>query len=387
MKKLGLYLHIPFCLKKCLYCDFYSLPQGEVPNEYLDALFAQLDEYSLQTADYAVDTVFVGGGTPSLLNEKQIDRLFHQLYRDFNVTKKAEVTVEANPGTVDVKKLKAFRKAGVNRLSLGAQSFCDRELSVCGRVHDANENLSAFAAARKAGFDNINLDLMFGLPGQSMGDLIGSLGTAFKLGAEHISFYGLKIEPGTPFYDRQSTLSLPDEDSEREMYFVSREMLLQNGYFHYEISNFAKKDRYCRHNIKYWNGDEYLGIGPAAHSYFAGKRFSFKRDIRLYIDTFSDKGAQESIIDEMIDIPRASRIGEYVMLRMRLSDGVDTETFHKLFGRDFESLYLSKMEPFIRSGHIRRTEKGYAFSPEGMYVSNFILARIIDFDMTNPGAG
>ena len=386
MKKLGLYIHIPFCLKKCLYCDFYSLPQGEVPNEYLDALFAQLDEYGLQTADYAVDTVFLGGGTPSLLNEKQIDRLFHQLYRDFNVTKKAEVTVEANPGTVDPKKLKAFRKAGVNRLSLGTQSFCDRDLKVCGRVHDVKENIDAFSAARKAGFDNINLDLMFGLPEQSPADLIGSLNTALKLGAEHISFYGLKIEPGTPFFERRDTLSLPDEDTERDMYFVSREMLLQSGYFHYEISNFAKKDRYCRHNIKYWNGDEYLGIGPAAHSYFAGKRFSFKKDLRLYIDSFSEKGSNESIIDEMIDIPRASRIGEYVMLRMRLSDGVDLETFHKLFGRDFETLYLSKMEPFIRSGHIRRTEKGYAFSPEGMYVSNFILARIIDFDMTIPGA-
>ena len=150
MKKLGLYIHIPFCLKKCLYCDFYSLPQGEVPNEYLDALFAQLDEYGLQTADYAVDTVFLGGGTPSLLNEKQIDRLFHQLYRDFNVTKKAEVTVEANPGTVDPKKLKAFRKAGVNRLSLGTQSFCDRDLKVCGRVHDVKENIAAFSAARES---------------------------------------------------------------------------------------------------------------------------------------------------------------------------------------------------------------------------------------------
>ena len=386
MKQLGLYLHIPFCLKKCDYCDFYSIPAYEPSGEYLDALIKQLDEYSLQTADYAVDTVFIGGGTPSLMTEKQIDKLFHCLYRDFNVTKKAEVTVEANPGTLDIKKLKAFRKAGVNRLSLGVQSFCDRDLSVCGRIHTVKENLAAFADARKAGFTNINLDLMFGLPGQSMADLIGSLNVAFKLGAEHISFYGLKIEPGTPFYERRASLPLPDEDSEREMYFVSREMLLQNGYYHYEISNFAKKDRYCRHNIKYWNGDEYLGIGPAAHSYFAGKRFSFKRDIRLYIDSFSEKGASESIVDEMIDIPRASRIGEYVMLRMRLSDGVDCETFHKLFGRDFESLYLAKMEPYIRSGHIRRTEKGYAFSPEGMYVSNYILARIIDFDMTIPGA-
>lgn len=386
MKKLGLYLHIPFCLKKCLYCDFYSLPtSGGVSDEYLNALMAHLDEYHLQTADYAVDTVFLGGGTPSLLSEKQIALLFHRLYQDFNVTKKAEVTVEANPGTVDLAKLKAFRRAGVNRLSLGVQSFCSGDLTACGRIHSVRDNLRAVADARKAGFDNISLDLMFGLPGQSMAELVQSLNTVFKLNVEHLSLYGLKIEEGTPFYEMRTSLPLPDEDSEREMYFVSRELLLQNGFYHYEISNFAKKDRYCKHNIKYWNGDEYLGVGPAAHSYFAGKRFSFKKDIRLYIDSFSEKGAQESIVEEMIDIPRSARIAEYVMLRMRLSDGVDCGTFHKLFGRDFEKLYLPKMEPFIRSGHIRRTERGYAFTPEGMYVSNYILARMIDFDMMIPG--
>lgn len=387
MKKLGLYLHIPFCLKKCLYCDFYSLPSSVgVREEYLDALLRQAEEYGLQTADYAVDTVFLGGGTPSLLNEKQIALLFHKLYRCFNVTKKAEVTVEVNPGTVDAKKLKALRKAGVNRLSIGMQSFVEQDLAACGRIHGVNENLAAFSAARKAGFDNISIDLMFGLPDQSMANLVASLNTAIKLSPEHISFYGLKLEEGTPFYAMRDSLRLPNEEAEREMYFVSRELLLQNGYYQYEISNFAKKNKFCRHNVKYWNGDEYLGIGPAAHSYFAGKRFSFKKNLRLYIDSFSEKGADEDIIDEMIDIPPSARIAEYVMLRFRLCDGIDLESFKRLFGREFESLYLAKMQPFLQSGHIVRTERGYAFSPEGMYVSNYILARLIDFDMTIPGA-
>lgn len=386
MKKLGLYIHIPFCIKKCLYCDFYSISGDGVSDEYLSALMRHLDEYKLQTSQYAVDTVFIGGGTPSLMSEKQISALFSKIYQDFNVTKQAEVTIEANPGTLDKKKLTALKKAGVNRLSIGAQSFCPSDLSVCGRIHSVNDNIKAFTDARDAGFDNISLDIMYGLPNQTMAEVVQSLGMAFKLGAEHISFYGLKIEEGTPFHNMRESLILPNEDSESEMYFVSRELMLQNGYYQYEISNFAKKDRYCRHNIKYWNGDEYLGIGPAAHSYFAGKRFSFKKDIGLYINSLSDSSDGDTIIDEMIDIPRSARVAEYVMLRLRLTDGIDCESFYKLFGRDFDMLYYNKLRPYINSGHIVRTEKGYAFSPEGMYVSNFILSRIIDFDMTIPGA-
>ncbi len=386
MKKLGLYIHIPFCLKKCLYCDFYSLPtSGGVSDKYLDAIMKQLDEYKLQTSEYIVDTIFLGGGTPSLLSEKQITTLFHRIYQDFKVIKQAEVTIEANPGTLDSKKLKVLKKAGVNRLSIGAQSFSDDILKACGRIHTANDNIRCVNEARNAGYDNISLDLMYGLPGQGMQEVVTSLGFAFKLGVEHISFYGLKLEEGTPFFDMRDNLSFPNEDSESETYFVSRELMMRENYFQYEISNFAKKNRYCRHNYKYWNGEEYLGIGPAAHSYFAGKRFSFKRDIKMYIDSFSERGSDESIVDEMIDIPYSARIAEYVMLRMRLSEGVDCEKFYRIFGRDFDSLYYQKMQPYINSRHIIRTEKGYAFSPEGMYVSNYILSRIVDFDMNIPG--
>lgn len=386
MKKLGLYIHFPFCIRKCLYCDFYSLPTTSgVPDEYLSALFKQLEEYGLQTSGYTVDTVFLGGGTPSLMDEKQFSLLFKQIYRAFHVASRAEVTVEANPGTVDRKKLRALKKAGVNRLSFGAQSFCPGDLSVCGRVHGVKDNYRAVSDAREAGFSNINLDLMYGLPNQTMAEVVMSLSAAFRLGVEHLSFYGLKLEEGTPFYEMKDKLSLPDEDAESEMYFASRELMRQNGYLQYEISNFAKKDMYCRHNIKYWNGEEYLGIGPAAHSYFAGKRFSFKKDVKLYIDCFSGKNDTGSIVDEMIDIPKSARVAEYVMLRFRLTDGIDCAAFAKLFGRDFDQLYYQKLQPYINSGHIVRTARGYAFSPAGMYVSNYILSRIIDFDMNIPG--
>lgn len=386
MKKLGLYIHIPFCMKKCAYCDFYSIPAASemLKTEYLTALSQQIDEYKPQAANHSVDSVFIGGGTPSLLDEKQTAALMKKIYSCFNVERNAEVTIEANPGTVDEKKLKLYKKLGINRLSLGVQSFLNEDLAVCGRIHKAQDSVRAFTMARNAGFDNINVDIMFGLPGQTMASLVQTLNYTFKLGADHISFYGLKIEEGTPFYEMRQTLALPDEDSESDMYFASRQIMLSNGYQHYEISNFAKRGKRCKHNMKYWNSDEYLGIGPAAHSYFAGKRFSFKKDIKLYIDSF--KGLTDrSIVEEIIDIPHSARIAEYVMLRFRLSDGINCETFYKKFGRDFDSVYYQKLRPYINSGHIVRTKDGYAFSPEGMYVSNFILSRIIDFDMNIPG--
>lgn len=386
MKKLGLYIHIPFCLSKCKYCDFYSIPTSSgVPDSYLEALTKQIDEYGLQTKGYSVDSIFIGGGTPSLMSEKQLQNLFKRLYRAFKVLNTAEVTIEANPGTVDIKKFKAFKKAGIDRLSLGAQSFCTADLAVCGRVHSVEDNIKAVMDARKAGFENINLDIMYGLPNQTMAEVVQSLANAFKLGVDHISFYGLKLEEGTPFHTMRDSLVFPNEDAESEMYFVSRELMHQNGYHQYEISNFAKKGKFCRHNIKYWNGDEYLGLGPASHSYFAGKRFSFKKDIDLFVKSFSEAYSGESIVEEMIDIPQSARVAEYVMLRFRLTDGIDCEKFHKLFGRDFDKIYYNKLQPYINSGHIVRTKKGYAFSPEGMYVSNYILSRIIDFDMTIPG--
>ena len=386
-KTLGLYLHIPFCEKKCLYCDFYSIPAAneQLKQLYLDALLMHLDEHILQFDPYLVDSVYIGGGTPSLLSGKQLSTLMKRIRRNFHVTHDCEATIEVNPGTVDKDKLAAFRRAGVNRLSIGCQSFYDNDLKVCGRIHSAQDNVRVLDDAVAAGFQNINVDVMYGLPNQNLESVLGSLDRAIKLGAKHISLYGLKIEEGTPFYAMRNKLRLPDEDRESEMYFVSCEMLRRSGFQHYEISNFAKPGFESVHNLKYWNCREYVGFGPAAHSFFSGKRFSYKKSLALYIKNFTDHYEGPGIVDQCIDIPFGAQMAEYVMLRMRLGEGVDCEEFRRRFGRSFESVYQNKMAPFLKSGHIVKTQNGYAFTEQGMYVSNYILARMIDFDMVIPG--
>ncbi len=387
MKKLGLYIHIPFCISKCAYCDFFSVPckDDELIEKYISALCSHIDEYKCQTRQYTVDTIYLGGGTPSLLSEKHMNTLLKKIYSCFGVAKNAEISAEVNPGTIDLKKLKAYRKAGINRLSIGTQSFAEADLSRCGRIHSVNDNFAAVSDARKAGFENISLDIMFGLPDQNIAGALENLNTALKLNPEHISLYGLTLEEGTPFFDIKDELNLPNESCDSEMYFSSVNLLRECGYYQYEISNFAKKDRYCRHNIKYWDCEEYLGLGPGAHSYFGGKRFSFKKNLDLYLGAFSKNSDGESILGDYIDIPASAMAAEYVMLRFRLSDGIDCDAFYKRFGRTFDSIYFNRILPFLKSGHIVRTNKGYAFSVQGMYVSNYILSRIIDFDLNIPG--
>ena len=393
MKALGLYVHIPFCAHKCAYCDFYSLAgcPNETVERYLTALFAHMEEYSAQTVGYAVSTIFLGGGTPTLLSEQQLKRVLKKIRASFRITPNCEVTIEANPGTVDRHKFRALKRLGVNRLSLGAQSFEDDNLKVCGRIHTSADVFLAVKQAREAGFDNINLDLIYGLPGQTLQHVLENVNTAIALNAEHVSLYGLSIEEGTPFARDASKLLFPDEDLVCEMFDASCKLLAAAGYNHYEISNFAKHGKLCRHNLRYWNCDEYLGLGPGAHSDFCGKRFNFRKDLKLYLDTLAPLEGKEhptpaqSLVEKIIEIPANARIAEYVMLRMRLSEGVNTEKFYRRFGRDFESIYLERIMPYLASGHIIRTPRGYAFSPKGMFVSNFILARVVDFDMAVPG--
>lgn len=389
MKTLGLYLHIPFCLSKCRYCDFYSLPESgkAIPDRYIDALCHHMDDYALQAKDYAVTTVYFGGGTPSLLTPEQMKRLMKKLKSTFGLSGKCEISMESNPKTADYAKLHAFRKLGINRLSIGVQSFDDADLSVCGRAHHAADAVNFFTTARKAKFENISFDLMYGIPGQTLQTVVNNINTAIHLEPEHISLYGLKVEEGTPFWFDRHELAFPDEETERSMYFTSVGLLEQAGYHQYEISNFAKRGYSCRHNLKYWNCDEYIGFGPAAHSYFGGKRFSLKKDLPLYMDCFDpEKSVDTPLVDEYIDIPYSSRVAEYVMLRFRLTAGINCTAFRKKFGRDFEEMYLEKLLPFIKSGHIKQTQNGYAFTPEGMYVSNYILARVVDFDLIIPGS-
>ncbi len=389
MKSLGLYLHFPFCVSKCAYCDFYSVPTAsqKLREDYVGALVRQLGEYSIQASGYTVKSVYFGGGTPTLMTNEQIKLVMSAIKKNFKLSYNCEISAEANPGTADYDKLRTMRKAGINRLSIGVQSFNDELLKKCGRIHTTSDVYSIITDARKAGFDNISVDLMFGLPNQTKKDILESLNSAFELDVQHISLYGLKIEENTPFWFERNTLLLPNEDLERDMYFTAVGFMKQHGYKQYEISNFAKGAKVCKHNLRYWNADEYIGFGAAAHSYFGGKRFSFKKDINAYIDAFDPhKTDAQSIIDEYIDIPPSSRIAEYVMLRFRLNVGIDCERFKKRFGREFENIYFSRISPFLSSGHILKTARGYAFSPEGMYVSNYILSRVVDFDLVVPGS-
>ncbi len=399
-KPLGLYIHVPFCHAKCAYCDFYSQSGAgeELMQRYTDALLLQMEDYSAATRDYTVDTVFIGGGTPTALPVKAMSDLLSGIHRHFNIAKNAEFTMEANPATVSPASLSKYRKMGVNRLSIGLQSANSDELTALSRIHTREDFEASYKAARQAGFDNISVDLMYGIPLQTADSFGRSLDYVTALDPEHISVYGLKIEEGTHFYRVQDTLMLPDEDTEADMYLDCVYHLNAKGYRHYEISNYARPGYECRHNLKYWNCDEYLGLGCAAHSYFAGTRFSMKRDLMLFIDAMEadiTKGgmmggdglalAEEQIrnaapIDEIYKIAPNERIGEYIMLRLRLTEGISSAEFSARFGINFDGLYGRRLKIYIDNGFMTYNGDRYAFTPKGMYVSNYILSNILDFD-------
>lgn len=399
-KSLGLYVHIPFCHAKCAYCDFYSRSGAgeELMRRYVDALLLQMEDYSPAARSYTVDTVFIGGGTPTALPVDAMCELIDGIRRCFNLARHAEFTMEANPATVSGAALAKYRKLGVNRLSLGLQSANADELAALSRIHSVDDFEASYKAARRAGFDNINVDLMYGIPLQTADSFFKSLDYVTSLAPEHLSVYGLKIEEGTPFARVRNTLMLPDEDTEADMYLDCVRYLGVKGYGHYEISNFARRGYECRHNLKYWNCDEYLGLGCAAHSYFSGMRFSMKRDIDLYIssmeaDLSADvpvSGGQTGLsdadigaatpIDEMYKIGEHERIGEYIMLRLRLAAGISSDEFSSRFGRNFDAIYGRRLKVYIDNGFMSYNNGRYAFTDKGMYVSNYILSNILDFD-------
>ena len=399
-KSLGLYIHIPFCHAKCAYCDFYSMSgaDDELKQRYVDALLLQMEDYAAACRDYKIDTVFIGGGTPTTLPVKTMGELIDGIYRHFDVSRKAEFTMEANPATVSLHTLTKYRKSGVNRLSLGLQSANEQELTALSRIHSTADFEASYAAARKAGFENINVDLMYGIPLQTAETFSRSLDYVTALNPEHISVYGLKIEEGTPFSRQRDTLILPDEDTEADMYFDCIRHLEAKNYRHYEISNFAKAGYECRHNLKYWNCDEYLGLGCAAHSYFAETRFSMRRDMGLFIDAMeadlsgggmltgdgvtldADRLRSAQPVDELYALTPDERVGEYIMLRLRLADGISSEQFLQRFGLNFDALYGRRLKVYIDNDFMQYDGDRYAFTPKGMYVSNYILSNILDFD-------
>ena len=364
---LGLYIHIPFCKAKCAYCDFYSLAHSEEKMDaYTAALLRHLEEVAPRAAGMQVDTVYFGGGTPSYLGASRLARLLQAVQRRYNVVRDAEITLEANPDSAgDWKTLRTLRRAGFNRLSLGVQSTDDALLRRIGRIHTYEQVQQAVTAARKAKIENLSLDLIYGLPDQTLEQWENTLADALVLAPRHISCYGLKLEEGTPLYDRRESLNLPDGDLQADMYLYAVELLTQNGYQQYEISNFAQPGYESRHNLKYWMLEEYAGFGPGAYSDFGGVRYGYTRDLDGYIAGRLDLAESERISPQ-------EREMEYIMLRLRTARGIDIREFENRFRQRFAPL-AAILESCAAHGLARQTETGWCLTPRGFLVSNRII--------------
>ena len=366
-QRTGLYLHVPFCRHKCLYCDFCSFPHPtrERMEAYAERLCGDLSETS---AGERVDTVYFGGGTPTLLPTPSLIKILQTVQRVYSVEEDAEITLECNPDTVGAEALSELRRAGFNRISIGMQSANEEELRRLGRGHRFEDLCKTFHAARDAGFENISLDVMSGIPAQTVESYLQTLRAAVSLAPEHLSAYGLTVEEGTGFarLQQRGALPLPDEEETRRMYFEGAEYLESQGYRQYEISNFAKSGYESRHNLKYWCCEEYLGFGPAAYSDYRGARFGNSRDLDAYL-------AGRSILCEREEPNEAERENEYVMLKMRLCEGVSAEEFDARFGAGRFARFAERLEKFVPHDLVLHRGDRFALPREGMYVSNAIV--------------
>ena len=374
--KLGIYVHIPFCRSKCQYCDFYSLGgsrEKDLIDLYLQALPAHIRECGARATAYTVDTVYFGGGTPTFFGAEGLVQIFNELQRRFDVSPEAEVTFEANPDSATAQVLQKLHSEGFNRMSLGVQNDNDELLKKLGRPHNYEQAVAAVKNARKAGFDNISLDLIYGLPGQSFDQWKATLDHVLELEPEHLSCYGLKVEEGTPLWEYRDCCNLPDDDDQADMYLYTCDRLAEAGFRQYEISNFAKPGSASRHNLKYWLGDEYLGFGPSAASDFAGKRFTIRADLMDYVEGILHGG---QILSECQEMPSRERAGEYLMLRLRTTVGVDAEEYTRRFLLPFRPIG-QLLERFREMGFVRQDETRYSLTPKGMLISNRILAELL----------
>ena len=372
-KSLGLYIHIPFCRQKCNYCDFCSVakPSGEFVDAYLKGLLSCIEKWSERARGHVVDTVYIGGGTPTTLTARQLSSVIDSCAKNYSFSDNPEISCECNPATGSREFFRELRGAGINRLSIGVQSANDDELRALGRIHDFRGFVGTYNEARGAGFDNISVDLMYGIPLQTVSSFEKTLDDITALSPEHISAYCLKVEENTPFGKMADRLILPDEDEQFEMYRLCVDKLRAAGYDRYEISNFAKRGRESRHNMRYWLGEDYLGFGAAAHSYFEGERFSFAPNIAAFANGTCDLSEGEKIEGREL-------MSEFVMLRMRLREGVLFEEFERRFGCAFYEAFPAAKR-FEGTGHAICDGASYRFGDEGFFVSSYILSEILDF--------
>lgn len=414
-QELELYIHIPFCVRKCSYCDFLSMPASEeTRRKYVDRLLEEIQQQGLACRDYQIVSVFVGGGTPSLLAGVQIWEIMEAVRRHFRVKQDAEVTIECNPGTLTAEKLSFYKSAGINRLSLGLQSADDRELRELGRIHTYREFLESFDLARKTGFDNINVDLMSGLPGQKVQDWALTLKKVLALMPEHISAYSLIVEEGTPFFEQygedeqrrqqgEEPQALPTEETEREMYGRTLEMLKSRGYFRYEISNYALPQKECRHNIGYWQQVPYLGLGLGSSSFMGNARFSNKRGLSDYMnEDFCrlpqilgngqgcrmmperyTKGKLQAFCEQeaagaaVCYLDKKQQIEEFMFLGLRMTEGISRRRFEEKFHMTLESVYGAALQKLQQQGLLEFHEGMLRLTEAGIAVSNYVFCEFI----------
>ena len=371
-----LYLHMPFCVRKCAYCDFLSFPTDqETQNLYTRRLMEDIDAMGKKYGDIPVDTIFIGGGTPSVPDSALIVGIMEHVRKAFHVAEGAEISMEANPGTVTREKLTDYRRAGINRLSFGLQSANDRELKLLGRIHTWAEFLESFHLARECGFTNINIDLMSALPGQTRESWKDTLKRVTDLNPEHISAYSLIIEDGTPFGEKYGSEEgrklLPDEDSEREMYHETKRFLRDCGYERYEISNYAKPGRACRHNIGYWTGLPYLGLGLGASSYMDGCRFAVNSDMKQYLEE------KPGMFTDMEKLTKKDMEEEFFYVGLRMTAGVSLPEFERRFGVSAKDVYPGLMEMFVEEKAAVFQGDRFVLTDYGLDVSNYIMAQFL----------
>ena len=371
-----LYLHMPFCVRKCSYCDFLSFPSGaKTQRMYAKRLMEDIGVMGKRYGEIPVETIFIGGGTPSVPDSGLIVEIMEHVRHAFHVADGAEISMEANPGTVTREKLTDYRKAGINRLSFGLQSANDRELKLLGRIHTWAEFLESFTLARECGFANLNIDLMSALPGQTCESWKETLSRVTDLDPEHISAYSLIIEEGTPFGERYGSEEgrklLPDEDSEREMYHETKQFLKDCGYERYEISNYAKPGRECRHNIGYWTGVPYLGLGLGASSYLDGCRFTVNPDMKQYLEE------KPGMFTDIEKLTKKDMEEEFFYVGLRMTAGVSLSEFERRFGISAKEVYPGLMETFVKEKAARFEGDRFVLTDYGLDVSNYIMAQFL----------
>ena len=380
-KELEIYIHIPFCVRKCRYCDFLSSSApADVQEAYMEALCKEVAGRSYEYGDYRVVSVFIGGGTPSIVNPSWISKLMNLLKEKFDVDKEAEITIEMNPGTINEKALEIYKNAGINRLSIGLQSANNKELELLGRIHTYEDFLNSFNLARKLGFNNINVDIMSALPGQSFASYTETLQKIVNLEMppEHISAYSLIIEEGTVFQDLYDAgkLDLPQEEAERQMYEYTEKFLAEKGYLRYEISNYAKPGKECRHNIGYWERREYLGFGIGAASLIDNRRFSNTSDRAAYIECPNKE------YPEVQQLSIADQMEETMFLGLRMTRGIREKDFEKKYGKTLVQVYEDVIQKHIKNGLLQRNtldgEEWIALTKKGLDVSNYVMADFLE---------